>query len=74
MANSNECLSCGKKCTQKDAAVKCSVCGLWCHKACSGLTDAFFNSLAEQYKVSKRSYWACRACGAYAEGMNHRLR
>jgi hypothetical protein len=74
MASANECLSCGKKCTQKEAAVKCSVCGLWCHKACSGLTNEFFNCLAEQFKATKRTYWACRVCSTYAEGMNHRLR
>jgi hypothetical protein len=74
MASTNDCLSCGKKCTQKEAAVKCSVCGLWCHKNCSGLTNEFFNCLAEQYKATKRSYWACRVCSTYAEGMNHRLR
>jgi hypothetical protein len=74
MANQNECLSCGKKFAQKEAAVKCSVCGLWCHKSCSGLTNDFFNCMAAQFKATKRTYWACRACGAYAEGMNHRLR
>jgi hypothetical protein len=74
MASQNECLSCGKKFAQKEASVKCSVCGLWCHKSCSGLTNDFFNCMAAQFKATKRTYWACRACGAYAEGMNHRLR
>jgi hypothetical protein len=72
--NSNDCLGCGKKFTNKEAAVRCSICGLWSHKACSGLTNDFFNALAEQYKLTKRTYWACRACSTYAEGMSHRLR
>jgi hypothetical protein len=74
MASKNtECLGCGKKFAQKDSSVRCSVCKLWCHKTCAGLTDEFFKCLVEQYKATKRTYWACRACGAYAEGMNHRL-
>jgi hypothetical protein len=73
MAN-DECLGCGKKFAQKEAAVKCSICCLWCHKACSGLTNDFFKCLAEQYKATKRAYWACRACGNYAETMQHKLR
>jgi hypothetical protein len=73
MAN-DECLGCGKKFQQKEAAVKCSICNLWCHKTCSGLTNEFFKCLAEQYKVSKRTYWACRSCSNYAESMNNKLR
>jgi hypothetical protein len=69
----DECLGCGKKFAQKEAAVKCSVCHLWCHKTCSGLTNEFFKCLAEQFKVTKRTYWACRSCSNYAESMNHRL-
>jgi hypothetical protein len=73
MAN-DECLSCGKKFQQKEAAVKCSICNLWCHKTCSGLTNDFFKCLAEQYKATKRTYWACRSCGNYAESMTHKLK
>jgi hypothetical protein len=73
MAN-EECLSCGKKFQQKEAAVKCSICSLWCHKACSGLTNDFFKCLADQYKATKRTYWACRSCGNYAESMTNKLR
>lgn len=70
----DECLACGQKFKQRDAAVKCTVCGLWAHKKCSGLTDEFFKCIAEQFKASGRTYWACRSCNAYAEGMNHRLK
>jgi hypothetical protein len=54
--------------------VKCSICSLWCHKTCSGLTNDFFKCLAEQYKATKRTYWACRSCGNYAESMTHKLK
>ena len=68
------CLGCGQKFKQKDASVKCTVCGLWSHKTCSGLTAEHFKCIAEQFKSTGRAYWACRACNSYAEGMNHRLR
>ena len=68
------CLGCGQKFKQKDASVKCTVCGLWSHKTCSGLTAEHFKCIAEQFKTTGRAYWACRSCNSYAEGMNHRLR
>ena len=68
------CLGCGQKFKQKDASVKCTVCGLWSHKTCSGLTNEHFKCIAEQFKATGRAYWACRSCNSYAEGMNHRLR
>ena len=74
MAKDTECLGCGQKFKQKDTSVKCTVCGLWAHKSCSGLSNEFFKCLAEQFKASGRAYWACRSCNAYAEGMNHRVR
>jgi len=74
MAKDTDCLGCGQKFKQKDAAVKCAICGLWAHKTCSGLTNEFFNCIAEQFKTTGRAYWACRSCNAYAEGMQHRLR
>ena len=68
------CLGCGQKFKQKDASVKCTVCGLWSHKTCSGLTAEHFKCIADQFKATGRAYWACRSCNTYAEGMNHRLR
>jgi hypothetical protein len=35
------------------------------------VSEEVFKFLSEQ---KGRSYWACRACSNYAEGMNHRLR
>jgi hypothetical protein len=74
MSNEKECLGCGQKFKRSEAAVMCTVCGLWSHKTCSGVSSEFFKFLAEQHKATGRAYWACRACSNYAEGMNHRLR
>jgi hypothetical protein len=74
MGKENDCLGCGVKFKQKDACVQCNICGLWSHRTCSGLTLEFFNCMAEQIKATGSSYWACRACKKYAEGMNHRIR
>lgn len=68
------CLGCSKSFTKADFAVQCTVCGLWAHKTCSGCTDEVFQLIEAQRKASGRSYWACRPCMVYAEGMNHRLR
>jgi len=74
MANESECLGCGQKFKQKDCSLQCTVCGLWAHKTCSGVTNDFFKCLSEQFKATGRAYWACRSCHAYAEGMSHRLK
>lgn len=72
--DSSSCLGCSKKFTKSDFCLQCTVCGLWSHKTCSGATDEVFNLLEIQKKNTGRSYWACRPCIVYAEGMNHRLR
>jgi hypothetical protein len=74
MGKDGECLGCGQKFKQKDACVQCNICGLWAHKTCSGLSNEFFNCLAEQIKNTGFGYWACRSCSNYAAGMNHRLK
>jgi hypothetical protein len=74
MGKDSDCLGCGQKFKQKDACVQCSICGLWSHRTCSGLTIEFFNCMVEQQKVTGQTHWACRACSTYAAGMNHRLR
>ena len=74
MGKDGDCLGCGQKFKQKDACVQCSICGLWSHKTCSGLTTEFFNCMAEQIKATGHAYWACRACSNYAAGMNHRIK
>jgi hypothetical protein len=74
MGNDTECLGCGQKFKKSEAALMCTVCGLWSHKKCANVSDEFFNMLAKQNKATGRAYWACRPCSIYAEGMNHRLK
>jgi len=68
------CLACSKKFGKSDSSVQCSVCGLWIHKTCANISDEGFKFLEEQVKNTGMAFWACRACTAYANGMNHRLR
>ena len=68
------CLACGKKFCKTDYSLQCTVCGLWAHKTCVGMTDELFNMIDLQLKQTGKTYWACRSCTAYAEGMNHRVR
>ncbi len=67
-------LGCSKAFTKSDASCQCTVCGLWAHKTCSGCNDEIYHMIEAQKKATGRSYWACRPCMVYAEGMNHRLR
>ncbi len=39
------CLACGKKCTAKQSSVLCTLCAIWCHKECAGMSDIVFKSL-----------------------------
>ena len=68
------CLGCSKKFTTKDACILCTVCGLWIHKSCAGVTDEIFDFLDKQMQATGVAYWACRPCTVYAQGMNHRMR
>jgi hypothetical protein len=67
-----KCLQCAKKFTKSDYSLQCTVCGLWIHKVCSGVTDDLFKFLDQ--KLTGTAYWACRPCTVYAQGMNHRLK
>ena len=66
-------MACGKKFTKTEASVRCTVCGLWAHKACINMSDEIFNFIERQLKDSGMTYWACRSCTTYAQGMNHRV-
>ena len=68
------CLGCSKKFTNKDACILCTVCGLWIHKNCAGVTNNIFDFLDKQLQATGMAYWACRPCTVYAQGMNHRMR
>jgi hypothetical protein len=68
------CLACGKKLKKSEVSVQCTVCGLWCHKECSGISNDFLRCLEEAKKNTGVAYWACRPCTVYAQGMNHRMK
>jgi len=75
MAKEKEvCLGCAKKFNKSEHCVQCTVCGLWIHKVCSGLTDELFDFIEKQLKQTGITYWACRPCSVYAQGMNHRMK
>ncbi len=38
------------------------------------ITDEIFNFLDSLQKLTGTAYWACRACTAYAQGMDHWLK
>jgi len=75
MAKEKEvCLGCSKKFNKTDNCLQCTVCGLWIHKTCSGLSDELFDFMEKQIKQTGITYWACRPCTVYAQGMNHRMK
>ena len=71
------CLACGqsfiKATGKKEAAVKCMICCLWCHKSCAGVSDEYLKILEEQLKATGVAYWACRSCAAYNRIVNSRF-
>ena len=68
------CLGCSKKFTKSDFSAQCTVCGLWVHKTCADMSDDLYHMLERLKKDTGTTYWACRACTAYTQGMNHRIR
>jgi hypothetical protein len=38
------------------------------------MTEELFNMIEYQVKQTGRTYWACRSCTNYAEGMHHRMK
>ena len=69
----SKCLGCGKTLNNTHCH-QCTVCGLWIHKSCSGITDEFFKHLEEQVKNTGMAYWACRPCTAYSQGITKKMR
>ena len=71
------CLGCGlafgKTTGKKEAAVKCMICSLWCHKSCAAVSDEYLKILEEQLKATGVAYWACRSCAAYNRLVSNRF-
>ena len=70
----NQCLTCQKNCTRAQYSVKCTLCELWCHKGCSGLSDEAFKGLDIQSKETGMAFWACRSCLSYAKKVNNQFK
>jgi hypothetical protein len=68
------CLACNKKFNKSEYSLQCTVCGLWVHKTCSGISDDGYKFVSEQLQLTGVGYWACRACASYAVNMNRRLK
>ncbi len=68
------CLGCSKKFKQSEYSLQCTICGLWIHKTCSGITDELYNLIDLQLQQTGRTYWACRPCTVYSQGLTHRMK
>ncbi len=68
------CLGCGKECTGQQYSVLCTICSLWCHKECAGMSDAFYKNLELQMKEMGQAYWACRSCLSFCNKMNTQIK
>jgi putative protein kinase ArgK-like GTPase of G3E family len=74
MGKETSCLGCAKKFTKSDASVQCTVCGLWIHCVCADMSADVFDLIDKQKRDTGVTYWVCRSCTMYAQGMNHRLK
>jgi hypothetical protein len=46
---------------------------MWCHKACTNLSNDVFKGLEAQAREVGVAYWACRACLTFAHKVNKQL-
>ncbi len=67
------CLGCGENCTGKQYSVHCTLCKLWCHKECAGLSDQLFKMLELQRKETGQAFWACRSCMNFASSITTKV-
>jgi membrane-associated HD superfamily phosphohydrolase len=65
------CVACGKNVSSN--AVQCTMCTLWCHRACTNLSNEAFKGLEAQVREVGVAYWACRACLSFANKVNRQL-
>jgi hypothetical protein len=49
------------------------LCNLWCHKACTNLSNEAFKGLEVQAQEVGIAYWACRSCASFAFRVNKQL-
>ena len=70
--NQCPCVYCGQHCAK--GTVQCTICTLWCHMACTGLSKEVLRGLELQAKEVGRAYWACRACMNFNAKYNNQMR
>ena len=70
----NPCLGCQKNCTRAQHSVRCTLCELWCHRSCAGLSEEAFRGLEIQQKETGTAFWACRSCLGYAKKVNNQFK
>lgn len=73
-AATNPCLGCQKNCTRAQHSVRCTLCELWCHRNCAGLSEEAFKGLEIQQKETGTAFWACRSCLGYAKKVNNQFK
>ena len=66
------CIYCGKSAAK--GAVQCTICALWCHMTCTGLSKEAIKGLEVQAKEVGLAYWACRACMNFNTKWNNQMR
>ena len=59
---------------KNDKAVKCSLCDLWIHQACEGMSNETFNVLDTQNRDQGGTYWCCKSCRSYAAKLDKRMK
>ena len=67
------CLACGKPVQKSGYSLACTVCGLWCHKDCAGISDEVFKFISAQVKATRVTYWGCRCCTSFAKSFHSKL-
>jgi hypothetical protein len=55
-------------------SVCCTLCNLWCHQTCAGISDDAFKGLERQAKEMGQSFWACWSCLNFATKVNHQFK
>ena len=68
------CISCKVHVKKNDKAVKCSLCDLWIHQACEGMSNETFNVLDTQNRDQGSTYWCCKSCRSYAAKFDKRMK
>lgn len=67
----HKCPMCRKEVTTN--SIQCSVCELWIHKACTGMSGDLFKLLVEMKEQGQDHSWKCEPCGSARKIIEQRL-